>query len=878
MGKILILGEKREAMEDMAKHLGDKSIRKKNGYLEGDKYIVSWAMGHMYILEIPERLNEDYKLWNKLINKNDYIMKDMINVPLVPDNDPSRYDPKYQKNQYDFCKMKAKQLDTINSILDRKDIDEIIFAPDADAEGERIGQDLVFQQYVNKPHLKNIKKTRFWNTGSFKAETAITKAMNERKDINDPKYVNFYNSALARLLTDYLIGMKLTKTLSEKYNKMISSGRIQAVLLALLRKREDDIKNFKPKPYWTIKGLYGDLTLNHFFMEEDTNDKGNTIQIEKTAYMIKEDFQKVIDDCNNAKLTGIITKFDEKITKSQKPKLMSTGDFQSIYMDKFGGTLDMADMVLEYLREEGYTTYPRTDGHYFSIADKDEVQIAYQTINKVYNSINNGNDITDIQPFSTNISIFDDKKAAKQNHTPLSVTDKIPNDNTFNKWENAVYKKTHLKKVKESYFYILNTLAAQFLPDDKVKTQKIELDIAGHKFKKDGRKIIENGWRNILNSFYKDTTINFTDDKKLSKGTELTLDSLKNDELLTTKPPRFNKKTLLKLMINVNKALDEEIQSIEDPEIRKIRINEIQFIKKIFKEIEGIGTNATRKSILQILEKREVIDVKGKKEDIFVTELGYFVDDKNPSAVRSLDTTALWEVELDKIRRGDLDFMDFVKSVDHKIMNDMIPDILSQKDVNLSSNNSQKISLGKCPICKSGDIFNNAKSFSCSNWNLDDNPCKFTIWKNSLAKLGKKNISETEVKKFLKNNNVLEVQLIANNANKTKYKKNIILDIDRNSIKVDFDSNNSSQSSSKSLGKCPLCNNGDILEKQKAYGCSDWKNGCKYTIWKNSLDKFNAKLSKKIVLDIITKKKSSVKIKGELKDIVFDEKYGISVV
>ena len=868
MGKILMLGEKREAMEDLSKHLGD-NFKKKSGYLEGDKYIISWAMGHMYILEIPERLNPMYGLWKKLPNPSDYKMDDMIKVPLVPDNDPTRYDPKYKKDQHDFSKVKARQLSVINSILDRKDIDEIIFSPDADAEGERIGQDLVFQQYSNKPHLKAIKKTRFWNTGSFKAKGAIDKAMKERKSITDPKYVNFYNSALARLLSDYLVGMKLTKTLSEKYNKMISSGRIQSVLLALLRKREDDMKNFTPKEYWTIKGLYNELSLNHYYIEEDTDNDGKLKKIEKTAYMIKEDFEEVIKECRDVDLKGKVTKFDERKTKSSRPKLMSTGDFQSVYMDKFGGTLDMADLVLEYLREEGYTTYPRTDGHYFSVADKDEVQIAYNTIKSVYGS---GKELEGISSFSTSNSIFNDKAASKQNHTPLSITDKIPNSSSYSKWENASHKGKKLNKVKESYFHILNTLAAQFLPDDEVQTQKIELEIAGHKFKKDGRKILKNGWRNILKSFYKDTTVNL----KLKVGDELQLTDLKTDSQFTTKPPRYNKKSLLKTMINVNKALDEEISSIDDPIARKKRIVEVQKAKKIFKEIEGIGTNATRKSIVQILENRKVIEVKGKKEEITVTELGFFVDDRNPQSVRSLDTTALWEEELDKIRQGTINYLDFVKEVDSLIMDSMIPEITKQKDVNLGSNggSSGGKSLGKCPICKNGDVTVGAKSYSCSNWG-SETPCKFSIWKNNLERLGKKSISESDVKKLLKDGSV-KVKLKSKAG--APYEKNLIIDEERKSVKVDFDSGNSGSSSEKEeLGVCPVCSKGKIVDNGKAYSCTEWRDGCKYSIWKNCLERFDGKLSKQNAIDIITKKESLVKLKGDSKKIIFDAKYGIKV-
>jgi DNA topoisomerase-3 len=668
MGKILIIGEKREAMTDMSAHLGDRFTNNK-GYLEGNKYIVSWAMGHLYMLEIPERVQKEYKLFNKLEKDTDYKMPGLIQVPFVPDNDPNRYDKKYNKSQYDFAKVKKDQIAVIISLLKRNDIDQIILAPDGDAEGERIGQDIVELNKKAIPRLNKIPVMRFWNSGSFKAKDAIDKAMREILPAKDPKYANLYDSAKARVIADYLVGMKLTKLLSEKYDKMISTGRVQAAILSLIYQREDSIKNFVPKPFWSIQGVYQNNSFSNFYMMDDVDNDGKPKRSEITSYYIKEEYDKVVKDCNSVNLTGIVTKYDVKQTKSRKPELLSTGDFQSKYMDMFRGTLDDADMVLEYLRDEGFTTYPRTDGHFFSKGDIEEVREAQATIKRLYAG---KSEITGMFDVKVDNSIFNDQLASKQNHTPLSITKKVPSTKDFSVWDTASYKGKKLKSVKESYFLILGTLAANFLPDDSVETQNIEIEVNGHKFKKSGKKILSNGWRDILKTYFNDTTISL----KLTKGDKFKFDKLDTKEALTSKPSPYNVGTLLKTMINVNKAFDEEIAAIDDAKYRKDRIAEVKKAKEIFKEIEGIGTNATRKTIIETLKKRNFIKTTGKSETIEMTQLGIFVVDRLPDSLKKLDTTAMWEVELDRIRKGELDYETFIKNIDKEIMDDMIGSII----------------------------------------------------------------------------------------------------------------------------------------------------------------------------------------------------------
>jgi len=167
--KTLIIGEKRSAITEMTVGLKDKIINSKNlkilenegkrkGYIEGEKYILTWAMGHMFTIEIPKRININYNLFTPFKDLNMYKMEQLKTAPFVIDNDPTRYDKKYQKNQYDFCLSKRKQYNIILQQLKRNDYNEIILAADADAEGERIGTDLIVENLDKIPKLKKDQK------------------------------------------------------------------------------------------------------------------------------------------------------------------------------------------------------------------------------------------------------------------------------------------------------------------------------------------------------------------------------------------------------------------------------------------------------------------------------------------------------------------------------------------------------------------------------------------------------------------------------------------------------------------------------------------------------------------------------------------------
>lgn len=688
--KIVIVGEKREAMEQIlynAKALEDKillsktknkseleRIMKSQGYIEGEKYILTWAVGHLFIIEIPERIDPTYSFMKPFKNDSEYSMLKLKDAPFVLDNDPTRYDPKYQKEQREFSKFKDRQYSKILSILKRKDIEEIILFGDADAEGERIAREPVVEAFKTYPDLKKINITRAWCPGSYKSKPSVQKALNERKSYLEPKYDNLFKSALSRAKNDYISGMKSGKVLSNKYKRNLTTGRVQASLLSIIYKRHQDREDFKPKPFWKLKGLYKDLIFDHFYYNEDVNDQGKPIKTKENYYWIKEDLEEVIKQCEDKKLKGKVLDFNVSKRVSKKPILYSTNTFQADFIGKEGVSNEQATYALEYLRQEGFTSYPRTNGHYFAKSDISEVSTSLASALEFYKSFPIVKENLKTIKIDFSNSIFDDKKAATQSHTPINITEKIPTEKDFTKWESVVYKGKKLKKLKEAYELIAKRLLIQFLPDDLIEKQNLLIDINGNLFETTGEKPLKNGWRELTGEIKKDNSFK----TNLKKGDEIQLDSLKMDEGTTSMPPLFNEKSLGIFMVNVNKALDQEISEIEDKKERIKKREEYKELKKIFLQIEGIGTDASRIDIISKLYNKKYISITGKNRDIDILESGIFFVERLPEYLRQIKTTALWEIELEKIRLGKKDYKKFIEEIDEIYVKKVIPEILKK--------------------------------------------------------------------------------------------------------------------------------------------------------------------------------------------------------
>ena len=684
MGKIFIIAEKKEVGIQIVSCLSNKDWEKeikvvKGGYYEDNNHISSWAMGHLFSQKKPNELNENWGLWKPLNSIDEYKMKDM-----------SSYLDKLKTPSFD--KYKKNQIQVLKSLFERKDIDKIIICTDADAEGEAIGRDILS---LNKN--KNIPVYRMWNPFSFKSKDAVNEAMKKILPINDKKYENLYSQQKARSNADYLLGMKITKNLSEFNGAMFETGRLKGLLVSILAKRELDIKNFTPKTYWRVNGLLNNLKFNHFYKNDDNE--------ETSSYFSKDRLKEALDVFNKNKNCGIVELNETKeSTTKERPLPLSGTDFSNEMMKKYKISLDVCNKILSFLREEGLTSYQGTNGRYFSENDKDEALLCIDVASKYFK---NEPLVKDIK-FNIKSAIFDNKKAEKQNHPPLTVRAKIPNDAMFKELET----KSKLPFLKESYELILKRVICHFLENDLILKQKIIISIDGYKFKLEGSKAINQGWRTFMNMEIKDNTFDAT---KIKVGDKIVFDSINLEEDLTTAPKLYTIQKLANMMLNVSKEINIMIDETDDKERKK----ELEFIKKTLNGAEGIGTDRTRPTIISQLEEFGFFETKGKDKEISLLEKGWIYYEVLPTALKDFKLCANWENSFENIRNGDLSLKEFISSVDEALFS-MIEEIHSKPKKNSSSSSSSSSKTNNEELVVTAKTYRLGDKFLFKSFNFKD--------------------------------------------------------------------------------------------------------------------------------------------------------------
>ncbi len=322
MEKILVLAEKPSVGRDIARVLGCKN--EKNGYIEGQKYIVTWALGHLITLADPEIYDKKYKTWE--INDLPILPKDLKTVVI---------------------KKTSKQFNIVKSQLNRNDIKEVVIATDAGREGE-----LVARWIIEKSHIKKPIK-RLWISSS--TDKAIKEGFSKLKD--GKEYNNLYYSAIARAEADWIVGINATRALTTKYNASLSCGRVQTPTLAMILKREEEIRNFKPKDYYTLNIL---VEKAGRFLKLSWIDKNNS-----TTTFNKEKIEEIKKKITGQNLKIIDIKKSDK--KKYSPALYDLTELQRDANKIFGFSAKETLSIMQKLYEHHKVlTYPRTDSRYLT--------------------------------------------------------------------------------------------------------------------------------------------------------------------------------------------------------------------------------------------------------------------------------------------------------------------------------------------------------------------------------------------------------------------------------------------------------------------------------------------------------------------------------
>lgn len=488
----IVLAEKPSVGREIARVL--KCKNNKGSYIEGNGYIVTWALGHLVGLMDPEGYGDKYKKWS------------METLPMLP-----------KPMKLTVLKKTSKQYNEVKKQLLRNDVDEIIIATDAGREGELVARWIIDKSGVRK------KIKRLWI--SSQTDKAI---MDGFKNLKDGRaYDNLYKAAVCRAEADWLVGLNVTRALTCKYNAQLSAGRVQSPTLAMIVNREDEIKNFKPEDYYNLKALTDKFALSW------VSTKGNT-------NIFKEEVAKsILDKTKNS--TGEVIDITKSRKKKYSPALYDLTELQRDANRIWGYSAKQTLNIMQRLYENyKLLTYPRTDSRYIS-------SDILPTIPDRLRGISVGEyrayaDKLLKQGVKGNKSFVDNSKVS--DHHAIIPTEEKLNLGILSSEEKNIYNlvvKRFLSVMLQPYEYEQTT---------------IKVNINGEIFLAKGNTTLEKGWKALYKREDLDDEEGTQELPTLNVNDKVNIKKIELTKKQTTPPGRFNEGTLLSAMENPHKYIN----------------------------------------------------------------------------------------------------------------------------------------------------------------------------------------------------------------------------------------------------------------------------------------------------------------------------------
>ena len=596
--KSLVLAEKPSVARDIARVL--KCHKNLPGAIEGNSYVVTWALGHLVTLADPESYDKKFKEWNMSV------------LPMIP-----------KKWDLVVIKQTSKQYQHVKTQLFRKDISEIIIATDAGREGELVARWILDKSGCRKP----IK--RLWI--SSVTDKAIREGFQNLKD--GRKYNNLYYAARSRSEADWLVGINATRALTCKYNAQLSCGRVQTPTLAMIAARETEIRSFKPQDYYGMTLQAGGITWTWQSEKSKSTRSFHKEHLEQLREALtKNRTADVTSQTNSANRQSLqITDVHKTKKKTFSPGLYDLTELQRDANRRFGFSAKETLNIMQRLYENHKVlTYPRTDSRYIS---SDVVP----TIKERLKAINFGPYKTFVPtllkaPIHTSKSFVDDRKVS-DHHAIIPTEEFVQLDHMTN-------------EERKIYDLVVRRFISVLYPAYEYEQTSLKGTAAGQSFSAKGNKILTPGWKavyeNDSNAHWEDDFDNETHNfsvsgqnlSELKKGEYLTIDRATLTSGKTKPPARFTEATLLSAMENPVKYMESKDAAA----------------RKTLDETGGLGTVATRADIIEKLFHTFLIEKKG--QEILITSKGKQLLELVPEDLKKPELTASWEMELSHIAKG----------------------------------------------------------------------------------------------------------------------------------------------------------------------------------------------------------------------------------
>ena len=649
----LVIAEKPSVARDIANVLG--AVQKRNGYLEGNGYLVTWCIGHLVQLANPEEYDETLRRWK------------MDTLPIMP-----------AEFRYEIVASTKSQFQIVQQLISRSE--EIICATDAGREGQ-----LIFEYVLrlSRPP-ENCIIRRLWI--SSMTDEAIREGFASLKD--NEQYQRLYQSARCRSEADWLVGINFTRLFTIRYGTKLTVGRVQTPTLALIVERQQAIENFQSAPYYQLQGHFGSIrALWH---------RGTVNRIEQ-----KEEALKLQRELTG--MDGTVTKLDTSRKNEDRPLLFDLTELQREANRRFGYTAQETLSIAQSLYEKHkFITYPRTDSRYLTTDMKPQIPQLLKKIASVY---------PESVPFIQQIAskklpldkrIINDAKVS--DHHAIIVTGNIHQ-----------YQPQKLTPKENNVLKLIMIRMIAALSGKKVYDEtKLEITLDNQKdiFKATGRIIIDEGWTLVERTLSAKPAAqqdevkaedkeDKEDDQQILTGIALNqrvhLDKINILEKKTTPPKPYTEATLLTAMEKASREIDDKS------------------LKESMKG-KGLGTPATRAGIIEKLIT--VGYVERRKKNLYPTQQGIMFIQLVPESIRQVEMTAQWELQLQEICDGKGNPEQFMQEIRQYVIQTVSENNSLENVQAVSRKGTLRRVVGKCPKCGQ-NVIESDKSFYCDGFRME---------------------------------------------------------------------------------------------------------------------------------------------------------------
>ena len=617
--KSLIIAEKPSVARDIARVL--HCTKNHDGVIEGENYVITWGLGHLVTLADPEDYDPKYKEWK------------MEDLPMMPD-----------QFRLEVIKQTGKQYRVVKAQIHRTEVGEIIIATDAGREGELVAR-LILEKAGNKKPIK-----RLWI--SSVTDKAIKEGFAKLK--NGHEYDNLYDAAMCRAEADWLVGINATRALTCKYNASLSCGRVQTPTLAIIARREEEIKNFVPKPYYGITAKCTSPALSFTWRDEKS----------KSFRSFDKDRVESLFNKMKDQEEGVITEVKSTPKKTDSPQLYDLTELQREANRRFNYSAKETLNIMQRLYENHKVlTYPRTDSRYLS--------------SDIVPSIKERLEACGVGPYRKLAGRLVNQKIKA---SPSFVNDKkVTDHHAIIPTEQFVQLDHMTVDERKIYDLVVRRFLAVLYPPFEYEQTEITLDLEGETLVARGKTVKAQGWKEVYDNQEEEDEEQELKEQSLpviKKGDRLSGLTVAMTEGKTKPPAPFQESTLLSAMENPVSYMETKDKDMA----------------RTLGETGGLGTVATRADIIEKLFSSFLLEKRGK--DIYLTSKARQLLTLVPEDLKKPELTAEWEMKLSEISGGKLKRAAFMKDISQ-----YSGELIHQIKAGEGSFNHDNLTNHKCPDC-----------------------------------------------------------------------------------------------------------------------------------------------------------------------------------